>query len=133
MNSNSDFVSVERVGDATYINLSCRYPQELCLFLDRQSIKRLASFFISIGKGKKKARLKLAVRAEKLSFPLLVIAYYRDDTPIVCFKYSYYNQGFYSVSDSFTCYDAFGKAALLRFGEELLTFDKTNKALLIEN
>lgn len=132
MHSNSEYVSVERVGNATYINLSCRYPQELCLFLDGRSVKRLASFFISLGKGRKKARLNLTVRAEELSFPLCVTAHYRDDAPVVCFKYSYYNQGFNSVSDSFTCYDTFGKAALLRFGEELLAFDKTNKALLIE-
>ena len=129
----TEFVSLERVGDKTYFNMSCAYPHEICLFMDEKSIKRIASLFISLGKGKRKARLKLKVRSEDLCFPLTVTADHDNGKHYLRFEYAYYNSEFDSVSESYTDYCLFSKEALWRFGKELSEFDRTNKALLIEN
>lgn len=126
-----DFVELERVENRYYLTLNCRYPHELCLYLNKRSVKRLASFFISLGKGKKKATLRLIVRSNELSFPLVIKVRYEDDMPKLCFKYRYYNYSFDSISESYNYYYLFDKKSFERFGKELLEFDKTNKALLI--
>ncbi len=128
MTDNNEYVSFEKTDKGLLINLCCEYPQELLLDIDIKDIYGLGKFFVSLGNGKKKALWKAEVKAKGFSYIFKVSACMPD----IVFEYNFYNREFKSVSDSCTCYDIFDKAALLRFGNELLSFENTGSALLCE-
>ena len=130
----AEFVQFERVEDRIYVNMSCRYPHEICVYLKERSIKRLAKMFMALSKGKRKCKWKVRARSKELTFPFVVTAHYNkgNDKPCIFFKYKFYDYSFESVSEAFTRYDDFSKEALERFANELLAFESTNKATLCE-
>lgn len=127
-------VEVQRKANGAVFRFNCSYPHELSVELAEKDLKRLGHLFIHLGKGKKRARLRTAVKSGEIEFELCVSA--KRDRPAdkaqICFVYSYFNRELERVSDMNIYFDCYGNASLLRFGKELLSLNDGDVALLCE-
>ncbi len=123
-----EFVSLRKHGDGVLIHLGGIYPHELCVSVGTRDIERLGRFFVGLGKGRGGRRLKLKAGNGGDVFPFSVRALPGRRT--LYFEYSYRNEELGGVSDSVTVYDGFTAEDMLRFGNELLSFEETGSATL---
>lgn len=125
-------VEVQRKADGVVFRFDCSYPHELCAELAEKDLKRLGRLFIRLAEGKKRAKWSAAVKNGALEFKFCVSAERERfaDKPRLCFGYSYYNCVLEGVSDVLMYYDGYDSAALLRFGNGLLSLNDGDTAVL---